>query len=62
MAAQQLLDWGFAKPINVSGGTMIQMNPDGQGNTYGWMDAVFIEGQSNMNVQQLFNNGNIELI
>ena len=52
----------FVRAVNTGSGTMIQVNPDGTGSTYGWMDAVFIEGQQNMDVNQLFSNGNIEMI
>jgi Ca2+-binding RTX toxin-like protein len=56
-AAQAAIN-SYVRAVNENGGTMLQVRSNGSG---AWHDAMFIDGQTDLNVQQLLNNGNLDV-
>jgi len=54
-AAQAAIN-SYVRAVNSGGGTMLQVKDNG-----GWQNAMFVEGQPNLNVQDLFNQGNLDV-
>ena len=44
----------------VNGGTVLSIDRDGAGSTYGFQDFVTLQGVTGLNLNTLLNNGNID--
>ncbi|HEY8963600.1 MAG TPA: type I secretion C-terminal target domain-containing protein, partial [Alphaproteobacteria bacterium] len=56
-AAQGAIN-NYVQAVNQGGDTMIQVRANGSG---AWTNAILVEGHTNMNIQTLLNNGNLDV-